>query len=843
MTLDIDSSTQSPGFFFRQEPYQLGDRASEWLAFGSSRDQLALRIRHSRGGAFLLCGFRGVGKTSLVNSVLDELPNRSDEHTFIKIRLPIARPIQPVELIFSISRRLYEELRVRGLLKRLPKQIAQQIWLNYTRTAASVVVSNTNTREDAVSFGGNSAGGPKPNLSWGGSTRLTSTMGSSFTYLAYGQSDAEDDLTTMVGLLSRTRLAPKSLVRRLLGKTDPPISLILVLDELDKLTTTGDGLTALRALLTSLKAILSTTGIHIVCVAGVDLYDEARRDARQGNGVYESLFSWIDYVPCRWFGAADFLEAIGVRLVDPEVKEVLIPALDFSSRGNLRRLSQDVSRLIVIDQAGTPSLSVNGVERERVALFAELDDIVTNHTNAVEIQPRQTIGSDRLRLSTYAICDWVLGTQGAVFSAEQLVEGPLALSSQLGVSRTRVERFLARLADSGFIEAKWRPGRGETVVPAAREVKYRLSDDARHRLAALALADPDSVSPESLESPDLLPPWALHVVAPEPWSARSGNASGPAWPPMVLPRSITVAAPTTGAVASTGLIGPGDVLLGRWAVGELLGVGGSASVYRANDLFDSHVSIVLKVFDTPLTFWHPEEWEEGWGSGARLLGLRSDNVCGVHAAVSTGGGQLALVERYVGGDSLITALRDGGSVDWTATLRDITGGVRDAHTAGLCNLDVKPHNIIISPGGDGATLIDIDLSSLIDPHFRSRSRRRRVGTPNYVAPEVFRDMPFSASADIYSLGVVFAEMAGISLRPAANETTPANNAASHPLGESVILAASLPVEVKHFLMRCVPISPDERFQSVDELQDAMPWSALGEQIHEAQLSRVDSSSN
>ncbi|MCA9744325.1 hypothetical protein KC734_22490, partial [candidate division KSB1 bacterium] len=60
-------------FKFVHEPLSVQERAIPFLAHQPEIDMLKERILNSLGGTFLLTGFRGAGKTTVVQRALEEL--------------------------------------------------------------------------------------------------------------------------------------------------------------------------------------------------------------------------------------------------------------------------------------------------------------------------------------------------------------------------------------------------------------------------------------------------------------------------------------------------------------------------------------------------------------------------------------------------------------------------------------------------------------------------------------------------------------------------------------------------------------------------------------------------
>ena len=106
-------------------------------------------------------------------------------------------------------------------------------------------------------------------------------------------------------------------------------------------------------------------------------------------------------------------------------------------------------------------------------------------------------------------------------------------------------------------------------------------------------------------------------------------------------------------------------------------------------------------------------------------------------------------------------------------LAQVAHGLDAAHAADVCHKDVKPQNILLTKGRDGvvrAQLADFGVGLLTDDPEETAALRSgqtplqspkatpsaftALGTPMYVAPELFEGKPVSRRADIFSLGVV-----------------------------------------------------------------------------------------
>jgi hypothetical protein len=199
--------------------------------------------------------------------------------------------------------------------------------------------------------------------------------------------------------------------------------------------------------------------------------------------------------------------------------------------------------------------------------------------------------------------------------------------------------------------------------------------------------------------------------------------------------------------------GGSGVLAGRYEVGALVGLGGTARVYRARDQIGD-ATVAVKIF--------PAGSAAGpGGDGSRELavlgGMRHPGLVGVRDSGVDDEGRPFVVMDFVEGQSLAARLRDGALptsavVVMGATLADALAHV---HTNGVVHRDVKPGNVLLD--GDGrAQLTDFGIARLVDAT-RVTATGLVVGTAAYMAPEQVRGEVVGPPADVYALGLVLLE--------------------------------------------------------------------------------------
>jgi serine/threonine-protein kinase len=107
--------------------------------------------------------------------------------------------------------------------------------------------------------------------------------------------------------------------------------------------------------------------------------------------------------------------------------------------------------------------------------------------------------------------------------------------------------------------------------------------------------------------------------------------------------------------------------------------------------------------------------------------------------------ELILVMEYVEGERLEDECPDRMSAI-VAVFRKVAEGLHALHQSGFVHADIKPNNILLTPG-DSVKIIDFGQSCPLG------HRKERVqGTPDYIAPEQVRRHPLDQRTDVYNLG-------------------------------------------------------------------------------------------
>jgi serine/threonine-protein kinase len=190
-------------------------------------------------------------------------------------------------------------------------------------------------------------------------------------------------------------------------------------------------------------------------------------------------------------------------------------------------------------------------------------------------------------------------------------------------------------------------------------------------------------------------------------------------------------------------------------LGDVLGAGGFAAVFRAHDPFLER-DVAIKVLDPSLGLSH--ELEEQFLNEARVVaGVEHPHIVPLYAAESKNG-LLYLVMRLLPGQSLADRLKGGPlpAAEAARIAHEVAQALAAAHERGVVHRDIKPENILLDAGGH-AIVTDFGIA-MVTARPSKESLGSSTGTPHYMSPEQAMGEAVDGRADVYSLGIVLYRM-------------------------------------------------------------------------------------
>ncbi len=200
----------------------------------------------------------------------------------------------------------------------------------------------------------------------------------------------------------------------------------------------------------------------------------------------------------------------------------------------------------------------------------------------------------------------------------------------------------------------------------------------------------------------------------------------------------------------------GQVLDGRYRVDARIARGGMATVYLGTDTRLER-TVALKIAHPELA--HDADFVRRFIAEARSVArLSSPNVVAVYDQGAEGD-ILFLAMEYVPGRTLRELLTERGKLSPGEALDIIEGvltGLAAAHAAGVVHRDVKPENVLITPG-HAVKVADFGLARAVAMASHTKTGTI-IGTAAYLAPEQVSRSTSDSRTDVYATGVMLFEL-------------------------------------------------------------------------------------
>ncbi len=280
-----------------------------------------------------------------------------------------------------------------------------------------------------------------------------------------------------------------------------------------------------------------------------------------------------------------------------------------------------------------------------------------------------------------------------------------------------------------------------------------------------------------------------------------------------------------------------------------LGRGGMGEVWLAHDtLLDRPVAVKFII-----AMGDPQARERFFLEARAIARLQHPNVVTIYR-VGEFRGQPYLVSEFIRGESLDQLERP---IPWERAVElgmGIARGLTMAHQRGVLHRDIKPANAILSEDGE-VKLLDFGLAKLVDEmndvaaggrptaagpltgieptgYFTAPARSQRdlfltspgvvMGTPHYMAPEIWRAEPATYRSDVYAFGALLYFLTAD--RP-PYEAEDLNELAARVEKETppplASLVAGIDPRFAAVVDRCLARDPEARFANANEVRAAL----------------------
>lgn len=259
----------------------------------------------------------------------------------------------------------------------------------------------------------------------------------------------------------------------------------------------------------------------------------------------------------------------------------------------------------------------------------------------------------------------------------------------------------------------------------------------------------------------------------------------------------------------------GKTVKGRYRITELLGGDDASFAYLALDKLVDDRKVLVRV----LLHEDTDEMESNVIDD-ELVALSHISHPNVARLVDSGhfrDGKRFLVSEYIDAMSVNDILEQQGTFDAARAgriIKQIAYALNEVHQEGIVHRDLRPENIIITPG-------DTDSEQAMLVNFGASNGEPNDNNIGYKAPEVFDGRVSTISGDIYSLAVIAYEMltGGLPFDSTSSRAAVRSQYAGlEQLPTSV--RPELPLSVNEVFERALSFTSGERYVKARDFGDA-----------------------
>lgn len=270
---------------------------------------------------------------------------------------------------------------------------------------------------------------------------------------------------------------------------------------------------------------------------------------------------------------------------------------------------------------------------------------------------------------------------------------------------------------------------------------------------------------------------------------------------------------------------------------EKLGAGGFGDVYKAFDSFNTK-EVAIKIFQNSLNLTDSAALDIWRREAEQATNIHDPNV--IESFEFRQGEFPDGSEKYY----LVMELADGGNLgriinthkseakffsdpDLKAMFLEILSGIKAIHKIAL-HRDLKPENILIV--NKSLKISDFGLAKYVDESTRTRTFKG-AGTPKYMAPESWTRGQMSKATDIYSLGVVFFQLATLELPfSSADDYEMENMHKFEPIPSAKTKNSDLSNRIDGIVRKMMQKSPNDRYPDAESVIGDLQHSEPATQI-------------
>ena len=265
----------------------------------------------------------------------------------------------------------------------------------------------------------------------------------------------------------------------------------------------------------------------------------------------------------------------------------------------------------------------------------------------------------------------------------------------------------------------------------------------------------------------------------------------------------------------------GLLLDDRYKIKRLLGIGGMAMVFEADDIFRK-VVVAVKILKDE--FASDEVSVQRFINESKaVLMLSHANIVKIFD-VSIKGENKYIVMEYIDGITLKSYIERKGALSVKETISysiQILRALEHAHLGGVIHRDIKPQNIMLLKNGQ-IKVTDFGIAKLPDAKTLTATDKA-IGTVYYISPEqAAGEKGIDRRADLYSVGVMMYEMlTGRLPFDAENPVSIALKQINEQPKAPTDIVPTIPKGLEQIVLFAMEKDKDKRFQTATQMIDLL----------------------
>ena len=257
---------------------------------------------------------------------------------------------------------------------------------------------------------------------------------------------------------------------------------------------------------------------------------------------------------------------------------------------------------------------------------------------------------------------------------------------------------------------------------------------------------------------------------------------------------------------------------GRYRIQKIIGIGGMAVVFEAED-FVMKRTVALKLLKDEIN--NDVQSVRRFINESRAVAmLNHPNIVAIYD-VTVKDDLKYIVMENIRGITLKSYMNRKGVLNVKEALsftEQILMALEHAHSKGIIHRDIKPQNIMLLRNGT-IKVADFGIAKLPDVNeTQEEQNKKAIGTVYYISPEQASGKPIDARSDLYSLGVMLYEMVTGRLPFRSEQLL---NVAKMQVNEKPVPPskrnAAVPKGVEQLILCAMEKDPAKRFQSAKEM--------------------------